>query len=104
LSAREAIFKASMLRFRPIMMTTTCALLGAVPLVLAGGAGFELRRPLGVAVMGGLLVSQLVTLYTVPIIYLTMDSLAGLSKRTRKRGAPSPRTEVEHPEESVVPL
>jgi hydrophobe/amphiphile efflux-1 (HAE1) family protein len=102
LSAGEAIFKASLLRFRPIMTTTMCALLGAVPLVLAGGAGFELRRPLGVAVIGGLLVSQLVTLYTVPIIFLTIDRLAGWSKRARGRNTPAPRTKEQYPEESVV--
>ena len=80
----DAIFKASLLRFRPIMMTTMCALLGAIPLLVSSGAGSELRRPLGVAVIGGLLVSQFVTLYTVPIIFLTMDRLA---KGSNGRGA-----------------
>jgi multidrug efflux pump subunit AcrB len=87
LDAEEAIFKASLLRFRPIMMTTMCALLGAIPLVVSSGAGSELRRPLGVAVIGGLLVSQLVTLYTVPLIFLNMDRLARWSGGRKGRGS-----------------
>jgi multidrug efflux pump subunit AcrB len=86
MSAQDAIFKASLLRFRPIMMTTMCALLGAIPLLISSGAGSELRRPLGVAVIGGLLVSQFVTLYTVPIIFLTMDRLANWSRGGRGQG------------------
>jgi multidrug efflux pump len=86
MSAHDAIFKASLLRFRPIMMTTMCALLGAIPLLISSGAGSELRRPLGVAVIGGLLVSQFVTLYTVPIIFLTMDRLANWSRGGRGQG------------------
>ncbi|WP_394834908.1 multidrug efflux RND transporter permease subunit [Pendulispora rubella] len=73
LSAREAIYKASVLRFRPIMMTTMAALLGALPLALGHGMGSELRRPLGIAIVGGLLISQALTLFTVPVIYLYMD-------------------------------
>ena len=73
--AVQAIFDACLLRFRPIMMTTMAALLGALPLALGTGAGSELRRPLGIAIVGGLLVSQLVTLYTVPVIFLYMDRL-----------------------------
>ena len=75
MSARDAIIEASILRFRPIMMTTLAALLGAVPLVLGHGAGSELRLPLGISVIGGLLLSQVITLYTTPVIYLAMEAL-----------------------------
>jgi multidrug efflux pump len=72
----EAIFQACLLRFRPILMTTMAALLGALPLMLGSGVGSELRHPLGITMVGGLLLSQLLTLYTTPVIYLWMDSLA----------------------------
>jgi multidrug efflux pump len=72
---REAIFEACLLRFRPIMMTTMAALLGAMPLALGHGTGSELRRPLGIAIVGGLIVSQMLTLFTTPVIYLSLDRL-----------------------------
>lgn len=75
-SSTEAIFEASLLRFRPIMMTTMAALLGGIPLAVGHGIGSELRRPLGIAMVGGLLVSQVLTLYTTPVIYIFFDSLA----------------------------
>ncbi|HLI82119.1 MAG TPA: multidrug efflux RND transporter permease subunit [Candidatus Binataceae bacterium] len=75
-SSEEAIYQACILRFRPIMMTTMAAMLGGLPLAIGSGTGSELRRPLGIAIVGGLLVSQMLTLYTTPVIYLYMDSLS----------------------------
>jgi len=75
LSPRDAIVQASLLRFRPIMMTTLAALFGAIPLAIEGGTGSELRNPLGITIIGGLLLSQLLTLYTTPVIYLYMERL-----------------------------
>jgi multidrug efflux pump len=86
----EAIYQACLLRFRPIMMTTMAALLGAIPLALGTGTGSELRRPLGIAIIGGLIFSQVLTLYTTPVIYLFFD---GLAQRFSKRRVPRPSDE-----------
>jgi len=85
----EAIYQACLLRFRPILMTTLAALLGALPLMLSTGVGAELRRPLGICMVGGLIVSQVLTLFTTPVIYLLFDKLA---RRVRPR-ASTPRTD-----------
>jgi multidrug efflux pump len=76
MSPLDAIYQACLLRFRPILMTTLAALLGALPLMIGTGEGSELRHPLGLTMIGGLLVSQLLTLFTTPVIYLMFDSLA----------------------------
>jgi multidrug efflux pump len=97
LAPHEAILQASLLRFRPIMMTTLAALFGALPLALESGTGSELRNPLGISIVGGLLLSQLITLYTTPVIYLTMENL-----RSRFFGKPPQPEPV--PDEPELPL
>jgi multidrug efflux pump len=87
LEPRDAIFQACLLRFRPIMMTTMVALLGALPLALGHGEGAEMRQPLGISIVGGLIVSQLLTLYTTPVVYLYLDRLRHKGKRSRDRKA-----------------
>ena len=87
-SPSEAIYQACLLRFRPIMMTTMAALLGSLPLALGKGVGSELRRPLGIAIVGGLIFSQMLTLYTTPVIYLYLDRFrlwfSGYAEKTRR--------------------
>jgi len=90
LAPRDAIFEACLLRFRPIMMTTMAALLGGLPLALGTGTGSELRRPLGVSIVGGLIISQVLTLYTTPVVYLYMDRLKQLLSRAPKAPQPVP--------------
>jgi multidrug efflux pump len=95
LAPREAIYQACLLRFRPIMMTTLAALLGAVPLALSYGNGAELRRPLGISIVGGLIVSQMLTLYTTPVVYLYLDRLQiWLKKRWPRRWSDAEPSEV----------
>ena len=79
----KSIYEACLLRFRPIMMTTMAALLGALPLALQRGEGSELRQPMGIAIVGGLLLSQFITLYTTPVVYLYMDRLGHWVRRWR---------------------
>jgi multidrug efflux pump len=93
-STYESIFEACMLRFRPILMTTMAALLGALPLALGTGTGYELRRPLGISIVGGLILSQLLTLYTTPVVYLEFDRLRLRMQKRKRRGLPSPAPEA----------
>jgi HAE1 family hydrophobic/amphiphilic exporter-1 len=95
LSAAEAVRKAALLRFRPIMMTTAAALLGGVPLMLGAGTGAEIRQPLGYAMVGGLLVSQALTLFTTPVIYIYLDRLSGYLNRIAAKASPAAK-DAEH--------
>jgi multidrug efflux pump len=101
LPPREAIVQAAMLRFRPIMMTTLAALFGAMPLAFESGTGSELRNPLGITIIGGLLLSQLLTLYTTPVIYLALERLKWRWRAVRRVVASAQRTSAapSHPAE-----
>jgi multidrug efflux pump len=88
MTPEQSIYQACLLRFRPIMMTTMAALLGGLPLALGSGTGAELRRPLGITIVGGLLVSQILTLYTTPVIYLFMERIARRFGKPRPAEAP----------------
>jgi multidrug efflux pump len=90
LTPKDAIYKACVIRFRPIMMTTLAAMFGAVPLAIGMGVGSELRQPLGVAVVGGLIVSQILTLFTTPVIYLAFEQGRLWVRRKRGRAEPHP--------------
>ena len=97
LDATEAIYQASLLRFRPILMTTMAALLSGIPLAFGTGIGSELRKPLGVAMVGGLLFSQVLTLYTTPVIYIFFDNLAGwFMRRTNSTTDPGAAGNGDH--------
>src|SRR6202051_3865029 len=87
LTAEEAIYKACVLRFRPILMTTMAALLGGVPMMVGTGVGSEIRQPLGYAIVGGLLLSQLLTLYTTPVVYIYLDRLQSWLFGEKKKAA-----------------
>ena len=85
LSPREAIYEASLVRFRPILMTSVAAIFGSLPLAIGMGVGSELRQPLGIAIVGGLVVSQVLTLFTTPVVYLAMERLRSLWLRSPLR-------------------
>ena len=97
LSSHDAIFEACLLRFRPILMTTSAAILGAIPLALSFGNGGEIRRPLGLAIVGGLIISQLLTLYTTPVLYLYLDRLSDWSTRLRRKVIQRPPRQSDAP-------
>ena len=87
LTAEDSIYQACVLRFRPILMTTMCALFGGVPLMLGTGIGSEIRQPLGYAIVGGLMLSQILTLYTTPVVYLYLDRLGTWFTKRKPRAA-----------------
>jgi HAE1 family hydrophobic/amphiphilic exporter-1 len=89
LTAEESIYRACIMRFRPILMTTMAALLGGVPMMLGSGVGSELRQPLGYTIVGGLALSQILTLYTTPVVYLYLDRLQTWMFRGKAKPAPS---------------
>ena len=86
----QAIYKAALLRFRPIMMTTMAAMFGALPLALGTGAGSEIRKPLGIAIVGGLILSQMLTLFTTPVVYIYMDRFQTFLRRAFRRPVMTP--------------
>jgi multidrug efflux pump subunit AcrB len=89
LQPEDSIYQACVLRFRPILMTTMAALLGGVPLMLGHGAGAEIRQPLGYTIVGGLILSQLLTLFTTPVVYLYLDRLQNWLRQTGRSGQPA---------------
>jgi multidrug efflux pump subunit AcrB len=103
LAPHQAIFEACLLRFRPIMMTTNAALFGALPLAIGFGDGSELRRPLGISIVGGLILSQMLTLYTTPVVYLYLDRLGTWLRDHTGRGRRGDRQAAALPHGPLVP-
>ena len=95
LPAEQSIYQACVLRFRPILMTTMAAMLGAVPLMIGAGTGSEIRQPLGYAIVGGLALSQILTLYTTPVVYIYFDKLQSWLFRDKTAQASSPESELQ---------
>jgi multidrug efflux pump subunit AcrB len=106
-SPKESIYQACLLRFRPIMMTTMAALLGGLPLAVGMGTGSELRRPLGISIVGGLIVSQMLTLFTTPVVYLYMDRMRlrwALGRQRRRQGEKDLHLPTQLPDRTVGPI